>query len=343
MAKRRRRKTSLYRRLLIVFIELIVILNILRYAAFFKKDIDDGKIHLIVDNTEIEELEEDIYVDNNNIVYLSKDDVKNLLDKNIYEEKTEINTTKIISTCDNKIVTLVENENHVFINGVRTKIKGSLIYKDKICYLPISELQEIYNIQLNYIKDNKKVDIEFLYKEKETAQINKDINLKYKMTDFSKNIQKLEQGETVTIVEDKKGSWTRVKTEDGNIGYVRDKRLTNNKKVRDDLEKVKYGEIDVNSEEVLTVTNENFEEDINTLIVTSDKRKEIIDQIVDEVLTNEKKGVDISFNEISNTDNYYRLLIELKPYLEDYGICLIANKSENLNTEKLEKIVDIVK
>ena len=132
---------------------------------FLKKMLMTGKVHLILDNDLISELESDIYIDNNDIIYLSKDDMTNLFDSNLYEEKTENNTVKLISTCENKIMTIVENENHIFVNGVRKKIRGSLINKDDTYYIPISELQDIYNIELNYINDKKVVDIEFLSKE----------------------------------------------------------------------------------------------------------------------------------------------------------------------------------
>lgn len=341
MKRRRRRKTSLYKRLLIVFIELIIVLNILRYAAYFKKDIDDGKIHLILDNEIVENLQNDIYVDDNDIVYLSEDDVKEFFDENIYEEKNE-DKIKLISTYENKIMTILEGENHIFVNGVRVKIKGSLIKKDDEYYLPISELQNIYGIELNYVKDNRIVDVEYLSNEKETAQINKDINLKYKMTSISRNLKELSQGETVTIIEDKKGSWTRVKTKDGYIGYVKDNRLSNKEKVRDNLEKIKYDNIDVNSEKISTLTREDYEEEFEELIINSDLRKEVIDKIVDTAITNQLEGVKISINDIKNTENYYRFLTELKPYLHDYGMCLIVEYNQNLDKDKLEKVADII-
>lgn len=342
MRKRKKRKTSLYKRLFIVFVELIIVLNILRYAAFFKKDVDDGKVHLIFDNDLISDLESDIYIDNNDIIYLSKDDMTNLFDNNLYEEKTENNTVKLISTCENKIMTIVENENHIFVNGVRKKIRGSLINKDDTYYIPISELQDIYNIELNYINDKKIVDIEFLSKEKETAYVNRNIKLKYKMTNISKNLQNINQGESVTIIEDMKGSWTRVKTKEGNIGYVKDRRLAEKTKVRENLDKVKYDDLDLNSDTIRTLKKEDLDENIETLIENSDKRQELINKIVDSSIANSLKGVKICFYDIQNKDNYYRFLIELKPYLQDYGMCLIVSKDDNLDTKKLEKIADIL-
>ncbi|MBR3153080.1 MAG: SH3 domain-containing protein [Clostridia bacterium] len=339
MGKRKRRKTSLYKRLFIVFLELIVVLTILRYAAYFKKEVDDGKIHLVLDNSEVESLENDIYVDDNNIVYLSEEDVKELFDKNIYEEKKEDNNIRVVSTCENKVLTMDEGENHVFINGVRTKIKGSLQKKEDEYYLPISELQNVYNIEVNYIKESNRLDIEYFSKSKETAQINKDIDLKYKMKTLSRNVQKLEQGDSVVIVEDMDGSWTRVKTNLGYIGYVKDKNLTNKKKIRDDLGDISYS-VDMNSGKIKTLTREDFEEDFESLILTSNQRKEIIDIVVDAAIMNELNGVNVDIGEVKNTENYYRFLRELKPYLKDYGMFLVVSKDGSVDKKIVEKIAD---
>ncbi|MBR3132769.1 MAG: SH3 domain-containing protein [Clostridia bacterium] len=339
MGKRKRRKTSLYKRLFIVFLELIVVLTILRYAAYFKKENDDGKIHLVLDNVEIDNLKNDIFVDDNNIVYLSEDDVKEYFDKSLYEEKKDNDKVKIVSTCLNKVLAIDEGENHIFINGVRVKIKGSLQKKNGEYYLPISELQSVYNIELEFIKDSKRLDIEYLYKAKKTAQINKNTKLKYKMKNLSRSIQDLEQGETVVIVEDMEGSWTRVKTNKGYIGYVKDKNLSNQNSIRDDLGEIKY-KVDMESGKIKTLSREDFEDDFENQITTFEQRKEIIDKVVDAAIMNELNGVNVDIGEVKNIENYYRFLRELKPYLQDYGMFLVVSKDGSVDKKIIEKIAD---
>ena len=97
-------------------------------------------------------------------------------------------------------------------------------------YIPISKIEEVYNINIKYIKENNTVMIESLDRKLETAQTTKDTNVKYKNTIFSKNLENLVQGTKVAIVPNEENTdykgWTLVRTENGKIGYVKNEYLT---------------------------------------------------------------------------------------------------------------------
>ena len=54
------------------------------------------------------------------------------------------------------------------------------------------------------------------------------------------------------------------------------------------------------------------------------------------------KGVKVNFDNINNTENYYRFLAELRPYLNDYGISLIVVKKDNLDENTLKEVTNSV-
>ena len=86
--KLRIRKNSLLSKLVIVAILLVIVLNILRYAAYFKKD-DNSKLIVMIQNDTNAELVHDVYIDENNVIYFSEDDMKKYFDKELYYEKDE--------------------------------------------------------------------------------------------------------------------------------------------------------------------------------------------------------------------------------------------------------------
>ena len=84
------KKDSVLGKLIIVFILLIIVLNVLRYAAYFKKE-DNSQLSVIIQNDTNVEMQHDVYIDENKIVYFSEDDMRNLFDKELYYEKDEDN------------------------------------------------------------------------------------------------------------------------------------------------------------------------------------------------------------------------------------------------------------
>ena len=117
------------------------------------------------------------------------------------------------------------------INWKTTKIKNGAKVENKVFYLPISEMEDVYNIKVTKVEN--KVIIESLDKKLTTAVAVKDLDIKYKATFFSKTIEKIEQGDKLMIAEVEDNTlpdgWLKVRSENGNIGYVEEKKLTDKK------------------------------------------------------------------------------------------------------------------
>jgi len=344
------RKNSLLGKLILVTILLIIVLNVLRYAAYFKKE-DYSLIKVIVQNEANVELEKDVYIDENNVIYFSEADMKKYFDENLYYEKNENGDRRYFSMSQSKILDITENQNVMYVNNVLNNIIGKVFEKDGVYYFPISELTDVYNLEIEYLSDINTVNIEKLSEEKITAVVNREVNLKYKMTDISRNVKKLEQGETVTILEVMNDKWVRVKTSDYRVGYVKKSKLLEFQKERTELsiEKQYFNDFDLNNDVIITL-DDNIYDDFESKISTYGGRTELCDTISDEImkailnndLSDKNMGIKIDKSGIQNIDNYYRFLQELKVYTNSNGCFLIVVNQSGLDEKYLNKIVDVV-
>lgn len=241
-------------RILKLFIKLFIVILILAGVAFgikfgpnyISKDITD-KTNLIINYSNVTgRMKQDLIIDDNGVIYLSLNDVINYYDKNAYFDEQY---NQIITSSNKKLAALKIGENMITINGVTKQIKGSAIVKDEIYYLPISEMEEVYNIKISR-KDNR-VIIESLDRKLTTASAKKKLDIKYKPTIFSKTLEKVDANETVSIAEIDQNAlpkgWTKVRTQKGTIGYVEEKNLSGKKVEREDavLEKQIEGKVSI--------------------------------------------------------------------------------------------------
>ena len=119
----------------------------------------------------------------------------------------------------------------------------------------------------------------------------------------------LKSCEQLFYINDESG-YAKVRTQDGIIGYVRKKYLSNYINVREDLEIE-----DKNFKEENSINRDITNDDISTY----EKRQKIIDLILHEAIKNDKMYVQISYNGEANIF-YERFKIEVVPILKECGI-----------------------
>lgn len=219
---------------LIVIILVFVLLAaaglfVLKYGKnYIYKEITD-RTNLVLNYTNVTgKVKNDMYINEDDVIYLSMEDIANYYDKHIYYDKQY---NQIVTSSEEKVATLKIDEKSMIVNGQNIKIKDGAIYKNGIYYLPISEMEQVYNIKIERL--NNRIVIESLDRELTTAKVDKKANLKNKTTVFSKTIEKLEKDEKVAIAESKNenlpGGWVKVRTQSGKIGYIEEKYLSNKK------------------------------------------------------------------------------------------------------------------
>ena len=241
---RKRKDTKIWhalRRFIVSAISLVAIAILINLAPNYEKSDLSGKINLIINNNNItKSLKNEILIKNDKI-YLSFDDTKNFFDEYLL-----LDGDKIIATSNTKTTSIPVNGGKVYENGSYRNIEYNIINQDNKYYLPLNILSSIYNFELNYNEDNKIITIDSLNRKLVTAISSKASNIKYKPTNLSKTVDKVERGETLYVLQntdsgkdEKEGKYLKVRTEDGVIGYIKESKLINKVAVRDDLEKEK--------------------------------------------------------------------------------------------------------
>ena len=164
---------------------------------------------------------------------MSMDDIKNYFDKYINIED-EIN--EIVTTYDKQIASIGFETNKLTLNGATKKIYAHAIKKDDVIYMPIVEMKDVYNLETTIVENN--VILDSLTRKQVKAYAKSNLSVKWKADFFSKTVDKIERGDVVVAIEEKDG-WTRIRTENGNVGFVKSTKLTNYTTTRDDWEEEK--------------------------------------------------------------------------------------------------------
>ncbi len=232
MRSKEKKKGNMLVKIIVVIIFLACIGVVINIAPNYIQETElKGKTQLIINNSNVtKKLKNDVIVDENEIIYISFKDIENFFDGDIYYDN---DYNQIITTSNTKVATLEINKKEMYINSSKVKIYGSAIKKDGTYYLPFSEMQKVYNVEIKYTKESQIVTIDSLNKEQKIGNTQKDASIKYKPTIFSKTIEKVKKGENVVVIENQDG-WYKIRTKNGNIGYT--KEVTNIYNARENME-----------------------------------------------------------------------------------------------------------
>ena len=239
--KRKLDKKKVTKALIIVFA--IIIMGVILYQINNNIVFDKNKnINLVINNKNItSNLKKDIFIQDDEI-YISKQDLGNFFDKYIYED-TQNN--QIITTYDTKIAAVSLDENKISINGVSKKTYAQTIKKDDAIYLPIKELEDVYGIEISYIENSKVITIDSTSKEQKKAIVTKNLPVKSTKKFIAKTVDKIKKGSYVVVISEDNG-YTKIRTENGKLGYIKSKYLANEVTVRENMEETKQIEGKVN-------------------------------------------------------------------------------------------------
>ena len=224
----------------IIIIALVLIVGAIGGYYVIKRNYIVSKINqtnLIINNSNAtSSLKNNVYI-KNGVVYVSKPDIYNFFDNTIiYDEKYN----QVVTTSSTKIASLPIDSKQIQVNSSNTTIKAGAIILDEVAYVPISELDEVYNIKTTYVESEDLVYIDSLDREQQTATLKKDSSIKYKPTIISATLAKAKQGDTLTIANRSDypvpNGWTRVRTENGTLRYIQTGKLNEFKTIREKAE-----------------------------------------------------------------------------------------------------------
>lgn len=231
---------NIIKKILIIALVLLVVVFILIKAENFIKEKTDETINLVINNNNVTaRLKNEIKIENE-IIYVSMEDMENFFDKYIYIEDE---TNEIITTYDDKIASIGFDSNKLTLNGSTKKISAHAIKENDVVYLPLSEMLDVYNIEIENIEDTKIITVDSLDRKQIKAETKSKISVKSSGKILSKTIDKVQKGEEVIVIENEVVSagtgWSKIRTQNGKIGYVKTNKLTNHTTVREAAEKTK--------------------------------------------------------------------------------------------------------
>lgn len=223
--KNERNSSKLIFNIFIVLVFLALLGGVFYLSPNYIREDYDGKTKVLINNNNVTlKMKNDVYIDENNNVFLSLADVRNYFDKYIEYDKEN---GSIVTTSEINIAKMSTKDNKITINGQEEELNSSAIEKNETIYLPFSEISEkVYDVDLEYIKDTNTIIIDSLDRKQEVANTTKETKLKYKPQTLSGTLEKLEANEQVVYIEET-NNWAEVRSKDGTIGHVKKEDLGN--------------------------------------------------------------------------------------------------------------------
>lgn len=213
-------------KIIIIAVFFASVILVLHFAYNYLRDDVRDRTNLIINNSNVtNSLKSDVYIENG-VVYLSKSDTANFFDSSIYyDEKYD----QIITSSYDKLAAMPVGKTQIEVNSSNTNIPASVIQKDDKYYIPFSALEDVYNVKVNYSENTNIVTIDSLDRDYNIATATKNSSVKYKPSTFSRTVAKVKKGESYVIANREDypvpEGWTRVRTEDGVLGYVKTDRM----------------------------------------------------------------------------------------------------------------------
>lgn len=221
----------------IIIVMLACIIILMNVAPNYLKIVETHGTKLIINNNDVTANLKIPIVNSNDEKYMSLADFKNFFDEFLLED-----SSSIITTSNTKTVRMQKNSTKISVNGADVVIKHSSITKDNTTYLPISDMANVYGYEYKYSKENDTVIISSLNKKLVEATSARNQSVKYKPTKNSRTIEKINLGDRVSIAQDtindvdiEINGWYRVRTECGNLGYLKSSELVDKRNVRETI------------------------------------------------------------------------------------------------------------
>ena len=233
--KNNTKKFYIYKIIVVAIFTALIVFILNKAPNYIRNDITD-KTNLVINNNNItRNLKNDVIVEDG-VVYISTKDIANFFDDSIFYDNKY---NQIITTSETKVATMKIDEKQVEVNGTKQDLMASAKKINENFYLPFSEISNsVYNVETTYVDTTDTVVLVSLDRELTYANSSKNNNVKYKPDIFSRNVDKVNSGDTLTVVnteEELPSGWSKVTTENGKVGYVKTNTLANLDQIRSTL------------------------------------------------------------------------------------------------------------
>lgn len=217
---------------IIVLVVIIFLVLIIRQVIFnFYLNNQKSCIRILFNN-EFLSYSDPVYIEDS-VIYVSENDIKNIFDPNIYYNLSE---NELITTYNMHVAVLHLNENKILINDSEVEIDGNLKEFASKIYLPLTDLKIVYDLEINYSEKNNIIILDSTNMAKTKVFAIDSTKLKKKIGILSLNTAKVSAGDELYVVSNE-GKYKKVRTVNGDIGYIKNKKVSDEEILRENLEK----------------------------------------------------------------------------------------------------------
>ena len=349
------KKLKFMRNVIVGVIALLIAAFIINIAPGYKRDKYKDVVNLIIDEHNVtEDLKNMLYINENKTVYMSEEDVRELFDENIYYDQQY---NQIITTSYTKVANIEIEEKQMNVNDSKVNMLDAIIKINDKIYLPISDMELVYNIKIKYIEETNRVVIENLNRGLIKATVTDNASIKFKQRSLSKDVGEVVKGEQVSCYYTTSRGWRQIRTENGTVGYVKANKLDDEyiirqdmeqkqkaKKIKIDLSQNQFNYTDENGEVKLwqTINLKSMSNDIEEMLKDYKTRTQTKDVVMNLLGGNDIKGININFDGIEDKEVCKRFAIELSPKLREIGITTCVTLTKDMKTKEYENIVDYI-
>lgn len=227
---------------IVVALFVALVFFILKYAPNYVNTEIADKTNLVINNSNVTtDLKKDVFIEDG-IIYISMEDISNFFDPYVYYDDKY---NQIITTSNNQITSMVVGENTMVNNSSTVATSGTILQRDGTYYIPFSSFKDTYNVEIAYIEATNTITVDSKDRKYVVADSKKENSVKAYPTIFSRTVDKIEEQETVTVVQNDENQnnvvdgWVEIRTDTGKLGYVKADTLINELETRKAIEEKK--------------------------------------------------------------------------------------------------------
>ena len=214
---------------IVIVLIFVLLIAISMYIKLNKIKKQHKEITVLFNNKFIE-LSDKPIVDEEKNIFFSKDDIQEIFDKTIYYNQAE---KELITTYNKHVALLKVDEEYAEINDETIKLKGKLQEVGNEIYIPITDLSVVYDLDIKFSVNNNRIIMDSTQNKKIEASVIKRTKIKKSKGIFGKKIDNAIIGDKVVILETD-GKYKKVRTPLGNIGYIKENKLSDETIIRED-------------------------------------------------------------------------------------------------------------
>lgn len=233
--KRRRQMNTIMLAAVAVFLILIIAAAVflIRKYSPSKERMDSDSYFGLEEENDLAIIVQDTLLEDKGIVlngrpYVSTAVIKEYLNDRFYWDSAE---NLFIYTTPTELITANVGESQYSVDKQTISTDYQIVkVEEGIAYVPLEYIKQYTALDYEYMEDPNRVQITCEYGEMAVVEAKKDSVVRYRAGNKSPILTDVKKGDVMYVIDEGENpveKWTKVRTADGYIGYIRDSKLKN--------------------------------------------------------------------------------------------------------------------